>query len=176
VADSYRLAVLKRLTVLIEGTTVTPFTGVELPATLAGVVFRGRSFYGEDDPKTMISILEDPRPSGGTSTEDGRRYETWSIFIQGWCPDDKANPTDPCYSLADDIELRLDRITRVLRSSGQPKYPDDYLLGAALDGDGTLIAKFESRSVIVRPATQGVSSKSFFYIPVQVGLARISVG
>lgn len=168
-ADSYRLQVLKALTVLLEGTTLTPVAGITpaLPASLAGLVYRGRVKFGENDPDTMLSILESPRP-GGAQFAGGNeaRSEDWPLLVQGWCPDDKVNPSDPIYSVLDDVEKRLDRITRTISSSGAGKYPE-YMLG-------NLITRFQMNPPVVRPPTENLSSKSFFYIPVQVGLARIS--
>lgn len=177
-ADSYRLTILKRLTALIELTPLTPLdaTDVILPATLADVVFRGRTFFGDDGPHTLVSILEAPRGSSSRFTEEGNtRLGQWALLVQGWCPDDKRNPTDNIYSVLDDVERQLDRITRRRNSDGSGKFPEHYLLGAALNGDGYLINSFEVGEPVVRPPAEGVSSKSFFYLPVQVGLARISV-
>lgn len=168
-ADSYRLQALKALTVLLEGTVLTPVAGITpaLPATLSGVVFRGRAKFGENDPDTMLSILESPRPGGAQFAGDGEaRSEDWLLLVQGWCPDDKVNPSDPIYSLVDDVEKRLDRITRVLTSTGMGKYPE-YMLGG-------LITRFQMTPPVVRPPSENISSKSFFYIPLQVGLARIA--
>lgn len=176
-ADSVKLTVLKRLTNLLEGLSPTPIPDVtpEAPPTLAGVVFRGRAVFGDSDPKWMLSILESPRPFTGQFTDDAQvRRDQWPIFIQGWCPDNKRNPSDPIYSLLDDVERQLDRVTRLNRSTGAPKHRDDYMLGFSLDGDGYLITSFEVGAGVVRPPADGLSSKSFFYLPLQVGLARIS--
>ncbi len=175
-ADSYRLAVLKRLTTLLEGTIVTPVAGITLPATLTGVVFRGRNRFGDNDPDTMLALLESPRQGGASFTDDDQvRNEDWGLLIQGMCPELKTHPCDSTYSLLDDVERRLDRITKVTTETGFPKYPSDYMLGPSLDGDGHLITRFRVSAGTVRPPTENISSRSFFYIPVQVGLARIHV-
>lgn len=174
-ADSYRLTVLKRLTSLLEGTAVTPFAGLTLPSTLAGVVYRGRGRFGDDSPETMLSILEAPRAGGGVYTfDDEGRKETWTLLIQGWCPEDRANPSDPIYGLLDDVERRLDRVNRRSGNTGEPKYPEDFMLGAGLNGDKWLISKFQVNPGTVRPPTENISSKCWFYIAVQVDLARIA--
>lgn len=175
-ADSVKLTALKRLTTLLEGITPSPVAGViDPPPTLASAVFRGRAVFTDNDPKWMLSILESPRPFGMQAADDGQvRRGIWSLYLQGWCPDDKKNPSDPVYSLLEDVEQRLDRVTRLNRSNGQPKYVEDYMLGAALDGDGHLITSFEVGDGVVRPPSDGISSKSFFYLPLQVGLARFS--
>lgn len=165
-ADSYRLSVMKAMTVLLEGTTVTPFTGITLPANLNDLVYRGRSRFGDNDPPTMLALLEAPRPIGAQYAGDSEaRNETWLLLLQGWCPEDKKHPSDPIYSLLDDTEKRLDRITAI-SASGMPKYPEHYMLGG-------LISSFRVGQPVVRPPTPDVSSKCFFYVPLQVGLARI---
>lgn len=166
-ADSIRLAPLKALTALLEGTPVTPFPGITLPATLEGAVFRGRSVFGDNDPKTMVSILEAPRQSGATyaGSQEARR-ESWQLLLQGWCPEDKTHPADPIYSLLDDVENRLDRITAIGGATGVPVYPEHYMLGG-------LITSFQVGQPVVRPPTPDVSSKCFFYVPLSVGLARV---
>lgn len=178
-ADSYRLVVLKRLTTLLEGTTLTPVVGLDpaLPANLSGLVFRGRSLFGESDPKTMLSLLEAPRSQGNVygGTEGEARLDSWSLLLQGFCPELKTHPSDASYSMVDDIERRLSRITATLTSNGMAKYPSDYMLGAAIDGNGYLITNFQMSAGTVRPPTENVSSRTFFYIPLQIGLARISV-
>ena len=171
-ADSYRLTVLKRLTTLLEG--IVPSTEPTWD-NMVGRVFRGRAVFGDNDPRTMLSILESPRPQGANAIDhDQARTEQWSLLIQGWTVDDKANPSDPVYALADEVETRLDRITRQGRGTGMPIYPEHYMLGAALDGDGYLITGFTKGAPIVRPPTPNVSERCFFYLPAQVGLARIS--
>lgn len=174
-ADSHRLTVLKRLTALIEATAVSPVEGIDLPATLQGHVFRGRLRFGDDEADTLVSILEAPRQIGSTYSDDNNtRLGQWSLLVQGWCPEDKLNPTDSLYSLLDDVERQLDRITQCRGSDGRPKFPNDYMLGVALNTDGHLITGFTKGDPVVRPAQEGVSSKSFFYLPVQVGLSRIA--
>lgn len=165
-ADSYRLSVMKAMTVLLEGTEVTPFPGITLPASLDGLVYRGRSRFGDNDPPTMLALLEAPRPIGAQYAGDNEaRNESWLLLLQGWCPEDKKHPSDPIYSLLDDTEKRLDRITAIA-SSGMPKYPEHHMLGG-------LISSFRVGQPVVRPPTPDVSSKCFFYVPLQVGLARI---
>lgn len=171
-ADSYRLVVMKRLTTLLEG--VVPSTQPTW-TDMTGKVFRGRAVFGANDPDTMLSILEAPRPQGASAIDgDQARNETWLLLVQGWTIDNKVNPSDPVYSLADEVENQLDRITRTARGTGMPLYPEHYMLGAALDGDGYLITRFSKGSPVIRPPTPNVSERCFFYLPLQVGLARIS--
>lgn len=163
-ADSVKLQVLKAFTALLEGITVVDGYNY----TLTGNVFRGRSRFGEDDPETMVSILEAPRPGGSTYTAEGEaRADEWLLLFQGWCPDDKTNPSDPVYGLLDDVEKRLDRVMAISPGTGYPRFTEHYRLGG-------LIATMQVGQGVVRPPTENISSKSFFYLPVQVGIARIS--
>lgn len=176
-ADSDRLVVLKRLTALLEGTPITPVTGITLPSTFANAVFRGRAVYGENDPDTMLSILESPRPDdskyGGEADE--ARLDQWGLLLQGYCPEDKLHPSDPIYSVADDVERRLSRIIATGGPMGTPLYPEHYYLGThPTRTTEYLITEFRHSAPVVRPPVEKVSSKCFFYMFLRVGLARIS--
>lgn len=175
-ADSYRLQALKALTAVLEATSLTPIPSLApytMPATLAGLVFRGRSRFGDSDPVTMLSILEGSRPGGALYAGDEEaRSELWPLLIQGWCPEDVHHPSDPIYSFVDDVERQLDRIIRVSTDTGVPSFPE-YMLGVNAEGQ-TLISRLEISPPVVRPPTENISSRCFFYIPLQVGLARIS--
>lgn len=168
-ADSYRLKVLKRLTAQLETISVVDDYNFDL----AGKVFRGRELFGDQDPKTMVSILEQPRPSNGVyaGENDSERLERWPLLIHGWTIDDKANPTDPLYALLDDVERCLARVTAVLRGNGYPKYPDEYML---IENGEQLITELIVAPGIVRPATPNVSQFAFMYLPIYVGLVRSS--
>lgn len=164
-ADSYRLQVLKAFTLLLEGITVAGGYNYTLGA---GKVFRGRARFGEEAPIPMISILEAPRPGAAIYTGDNEaRKDLWPLLLQGWCEDDKDNPSDPVYGLLDDVERRLDRVVQVTAGTGVPKFSEHYMLGG-------LITDLQVSPGVVRPPTENVSARSFFYLPVQVGLARIA--
>lgn len=164
-ADSYRLAALKALCTHLEG--ISAADGYNY--TLAGKVFRGKTLFGSEDPKPMLSILESPRPESGVHAGENRleRAEQWPLLIQGWAVDDKANPSDPLYGLLDDVEVRLQRIVDISPSTGYPRYPAEYMLGNKINslvfGPG-----------VVRPPTEGVNGTSFMYLPIRVGLVRSS--
>lgn len=181
-ADSPKLTILKRLTTLLEATVVTPYTYTiangapsALPATLAGVVFRGRSVLGADAPDTLLSILEAPRQSPSVYAGAGEaRHDLWGLQIHGMCPEDANHPSDPIYGLLEDVEKQLQRIVKIAYGrAGQPMYTDDYMLGRNAAGEH-MITKFEFQSgIVARPASETPSSRTFFYIPVQVGIAKV---
>lgn len=162
-ADSYRLTVLKRLTDHLKGTT--PENNYEFD--LSDSVFRGRTTFGANDPIPMIAILENPRPDTGSYAGDGfeERKEFWSLLIQGWVDDDMLNPTDPAYALLDAVEHRLARLTATHGLTGNPLYPDEYLLGRS-------VADVMVLPGVCRPPMEQVSSKAFFYLPVRLTLVR----
>ena len=160
-ADSYRLQVLKALCAHLETTPSDEFS-------LSGAVFRGRALYGENDPSTMLSLLEAPRPDfpkqAGTNREAS--HEEWQLLLQGFTKDDHFNPTDPAYALMDAVEKHLGQIIATDRMMGTPKFPAVYMLGG-------LVTNFSFGPGVVRPPTEGVSARAFFYMPLRVGLATV---
>ena len=160
-ADSLRLSVLKALTAHVAG--INRLDGYNFD--LKNAVFRGRNRFSENDPSTMVSILENPRPDYGNTVGDKTtRSETWPLMMQGWCPDDPQNPSDNVYGLLDDVERHLARIIAEDKFTGTPTFPAEYMLG-------NLITALEITPGVVRPPTDGISSRSFFYLPLRVGLA-----
>lgn len=174
-ADPFRLQVLKALTAHLEGIVhvdpdpLNSIVGVDWRGfVLTGKVFRGRTYFGQEAPETFLSLLEAPRPDQGTvaGTNNTARHEEWPLLLQGWCPDDKENPTDPVYFLMDVVERRLGEIVSVRDGSGLPTHPGSYMLGG-------LISDFAFGPGVVRPPTEGISAKAFFYLPLRVGLATV---
>lgn len=174
-ADSYKLTILKRLTALLEAIEPTPQgTPNQMPAIMTGLVFRGRNTFGDEQMDTFITILESPRQPTPDFTADAQVSKNkWPLLIQGFTKDDKIHPTDLAYGFLDDVEFRLDRIVKKT-GSGRGDFPDDYMLGAHIDGNpGYLISDFEAGPAVVRPATDGISKSTFFWLPVSVGISRI---
>lgn len=162
-ADPYKLQVLKALCSHLEG--ITAANGYNYDLTNA--VFRGRTIFGDSDPIPMLSVLESPRavPGAGAGEHQLLRYDEWELLVQGWTHDDPINPTDPVYPLLDAVEKRLSEIVKIKSDgSGRPVNPATYRLGG-------LIGDLKFGPGIVRPPTDGVSSKAFFYLPVRVHLA-----
>lgn len=163
-ADPLDLDILKRLTVHLKG--ITPANGYDVD--LSQAVFRGRLLFGENDPLPMLSILESPNPSLGIYAGENfnAEFHQWTIFIQGFADNDADNPTDPAYLLKGQVERHLARITAERPSGfGGGLYTGEYMLG------GT-IADMKVLPGTVRPPQEGVSSKAFFYLPVQLKVVR----
>ncbi|HBN9515488.1 TPA: hypothetical protein L3889_000493 [Pseudomonas aeruginosa] len=161
-----RLLVLKRLTEHLEGVYGHDENGN--PYDLRGRVFRGRTVFGADTPLPALSILEAPRPDtpiyGGE--EEAQHERNWALYLQGWVDEDKANPTDPAHWLMAAVDQRLGLIVRETKGGGRPKPVDPVAHHL-----GGLISGFRYGPGVVRPADNQVSSKAYFYMPVQVGLA-----
>lgn len=167
---SYRLYVLQQLTAWLQG--ITPANGYAFD--LSKSVYRGRAIFGASDSVPMVSVLESPRPAQAilAGDEGFMRKEDWHLLIQGWVQDDPTNPTDPVYALVAAVEQRLGAIIAVRQDgSGLPANPAIYRLGANPNGVGTLITDLKYGPPVVRPPTEQVSSKAFFYLPVYIGLA-----
>lgn len=164
-----RLAVLQKLTTLLNGITSHPDAPANYVFDVEDHVYRGIATYSGDEeqwPLPMLSILESPRPDIGVyaGAEGSDREEKWVLLLQGWAKDDVKNPTDPAYWLMAAVEERLARVIQTKPEDGLPVYPDDYLLGRLIDD-------FKFGPGVVRPPTEGLSSKAFFYLPLRVGLA-----
>lgn len=157
-----KLQVLRALTTHLEGIVGEEWGGFDL----TGKVFRGRNRFGDDDPETMLTILEAPRPDlgrEGGENNASRAYE-WQLLLQGWTLDDPVNPLDPCYYLQEQVERRLEMIVKVKSGSGSPMYPEVFMLGR-------LVSTFSYGPGVIRPPTDGLSSKAFLYMPLRMGLA-----
>lgn len=161
--DPIKLILLKSLTALLEGIDVIDGSAVNM----TGSVFRGRSVFGDDDPLPMISILESPRNTDGLrAAEYGlENLYTWGLMVQGWVKDDKINPTDPAYHLAEAVKNRLKLVTALRAdNSGRPLDKNVYLLGSK-------VVEFLVGEPIIRPPIDNLSSKAFFYMQIDVQLA-----
>ena len=159
-ADHPKLAALKKLTTLLEGITIADGYSVDL----AGKVFRGRMVFGDDDPVTMVSFIEQPVQDYGemVGANQGRAYE-FGVILQGFTTDDPLNPSDPMYEMSKDIEARLSMISEQAKN-GQPVYPDIYLLNGTIN-------TFKFSPGIVRPPDGNVSKRALLYMPIRIGLA-----
>jgi hypothetical protein len=112
--DSVRLGVLKQLTDYVAG-EVTTAHGYQYDLTDA--VFRGRFWYGSDDPLPMVSILEGMTPDRNPITAGyGQDMQTdkWILLIQGWVRNDDINPTDPAHQLMASVKQALGKLRKQL--------------------------------------------------------------
>lgn len=154
--DPFRLRVLNALTTSLEGITVAD----GYKHDLADAVFRGRMSFGEGDPVPMLSILEDPEPiEQFRGAEDStQRGGPWSLIIQGFCIDDKKNPTDPALRLAADVESALSKEKLKLRGGG-------HILGIKA------ITSLTIGRAVCRPPDEN-SSHAYFWLNLTIGLSE----
>jgi len=129
---------------------------------------RGRLLFGADENEhpPAVSIIEAPRPGvpvfGGHDFEV--RRDMWPLLIQGITANTRRDDsTDDAYYLVQDVERRLARIS-AMDNRGRPVYAETHMLGG-------MITAVEIDPPVVRPAEPGVSSNTFFYLPVRVGIA-----
>jgi len=170
--EPFKLRILMTLTDALK--TITPANGYlhDLAdydpgdGTPMQRVFRGREWFGENDPIPMISVLE------ATSGEDelvalptkaAARYE-WPILIQGFVNDDPQHPTDPAYRLMRDVRKCL-AAEATRRLPGTVNTPDP--LGMSLGADR--VETMTMSAGVVRPAGD-LSAKAYFWMIVNLTL------
>lgn len=163
---SIRLQILKALTAYLE--EMTPTAGFEYDLSLEDAVSRGRNLIGSEiKVRPALSIIEAPTPDVASFTGEWLdfRRDTWTILIQGLVKDDKKNPSDPAYYMADDVTKWLGRLVATRNDgSGRTVLPaDKHLLGG-------LITSLEIAPPVVRNPDDKISATAFFYLPIRVGV------
>lgn len=152
--DDRRLRLLKSLTSVIEG--VSSSDGYQ--HDLSGNVFRGRMYFGDDDPLPMVAILEDPTKM--ELVNDGRENTNGitklHFNIQGFAERDRFNPSDNACRLLADVKRAL--VLERKRGSGRSQM----LFGFPW------VSKLQIGVGVVRPADDEVASTDFFVLPVTI--------
>ncbi len=176
---SKRLLTQRRLAEFLSA-EVTPDNGYK--HDLTGRVFRGRMFASNADfadvgNKECISILENLDPDryparAGGEHDSPTTAEDWILLLQGWVPDDKANPTDPAYELMADVKRALAKLRQRPRPlSAEPANPWFHL--PVEDGSSdALITGMAMEPGIVRPPIEQVSARAFFWMRVTLKFAE----
>ena len=166
--QSKQLDILMRLTTLLEG--VTPANGYDYDLSQDNV-FRGRRYFGDSDPDVVVSIVEHLQgditvQSAGWLAE--QRLETWILLIQGWLKTSGDHPTDDLYQLKASVEKRLSDCIATSPNTGNPLYPDIYLLGR------TVASMTIGPGVVSVPvgSSGDASARAFFYLPVGLDLTH----
>ena len=158
-ADSKQLDILKALTAHLE--EITPENGYDVD--LSNAVFRGRLSYGSDIERPFVTMIDAPRanPVDEVGEFGVTRHEHWDLLLQGWAADDPENPCDPVYQLKAAVEHRLARLFATNGNSGQPLYPDEYLLGGR-------VIRIAMGQGVVRPPDQAGQTDVCFYLPLTI--------
>lgn len=174
--DPKRLRIINKLRALLEGINPTQdfkVDGVAIPypIDMRGNLFVGRLTVSTEEAENAMSILENPRPLDGSEVGWDKllRMGDWILLLQGWPRDDIHNPTAPAYKMAALAEERLSRIVKVDKS-GDPMYPEHYLLGTDSEGDPE-IERLSIGQSVVRPSQDANTRLAMFYIPLTVRLA-----
>lgn len=132
-------------------------------------VYRGRAWFGDSDPDTMVSVLEAPSaadlvadpPIATTSAE-----VDWELVVQGFVTDDPVHPTDPAYLLLADMRKRLS-VERNRKVAGSRSQLDPLGLGTGRNR----ITEIRYGSGVVRPPDE-VSSKAWLWLPVTLRIVE----
>lgn len=162
-----RLRILEALTEALK--EITPENGYTYD--LSENVFRGRLWYGEDDPLPLVSIVEDPLPldqsmegigphGDGTSTSGA-----WVLLIQGFVADDKQHPTDPAHYLMADVKKRLALLRKQATRTSAHAHKRYNLLGM-----GGAVENLSVGTGVVRPPDYDVSSKAYFWLTITLNV------
>mgnify|MGYP000918044242 CR=1 FL=1 len=132
-------------------------------------VFRGRMVLTKDDPKTLITILDNPDPdryprAAGRFGDSAETYnEDYVLLLQGWTVDDKVNPSDPAHRFMARTVAALNKLVRRAGPNEKPLDGDNvYLLGG-------LITRLSVEPGVVRPPAEQLSEDAFFWLRVAVG-------
>jgi hypothetical protein len=127
-------------------------------------VFRGRDFFGDNDPLPMLSILEDPRSPEGLngSTTSGKSQNPFRVLIQGFTKDDKKNPLDPAYMLSADTIKAL--VSAKQASTG--------ILGLNQPLRAPCVMGMSIGQPVHRPGNDEISEHAYFLVGVTLILAE----
>lgn len=158
-----RLRILIALVDYLKG--ITPAGGYDYDLTDA--VYRGINLIGSDrKARPMLSVIEAPTPDVALFTGEWAdfRRDNWTILIQGIVREDKTNPSDEAYIVADVVTKRLGRLIGT-KADGSGRYvdPENHLLGG-------LITSLEIAPPVVRNPDDKISLNAFFYLPIRVGV------
>jgi len=162
----FKLRVLRALTDSLKQITpangyVTDMADFNDNGALTARVYRGRAWFGDDDPIPMISILEGVHPADEVAEPPAdtpvAEYD-WPIMIQGFVDDDPLNPTDPAYLLLADVRKRL-AWERKRKLPTDPTEADPLGLGLGKNR----ITKLSFGAGVVRPADD-VSARAYFWL------------
>lgn len=172
--DPFKLRVLKALTATLKAITPAngyvsdlsdfdPGDGVDTAR-----VYRGRAWFGDNDPLPMVSVLEGVNPADEVAEPPASTpvaEYSWDILLQGWVTDDPLNPTDPAYLLLADVR-------QCLAAQAKRTLPNDPterdIFGLKAEGASrNEITGLRFGAGVVRPADD-VSSTAWFWLSVQV--------
>lgn len=139
----FKLRVLRTLTDIIKEVTPSngyvsdlsdfdPGDGVQTER-----VYRGREYFGDQDPLPLIGILEGNDPADEVAeqpvdTPTGEYW--WALIVQGWTENDPQHPTDPAYVMMADVRRRL-----VIERRRKDAFHNPNIFGLGAEGKNRLV-------------------------------------
>ena len=168
--DSFRLRVMKGICAALKEITVANYYTFDLADFMDSAdrvterVFRGRDFFGANDPLPMLSVLEDPRApeAFNGSTTSGKSQNTFRVLIQGFVVDDKNHPLDPAYGLSAEVTKALVKAKQ--SSTG--------ILGLNKPMRAPCVMVMSIGQPVHRPGRDEVSDHAYFLVGVTFILAE----
>ena len=174
----FKLLVMRAVTSAIKEVTPNAGYGVDLSDFNPGDgvpmerLFRGRPWFGDNDPMPMVSVLEGVNPADEvveppvdwTSGE----YD-WQLLVQGFVKDDKKHPTDPAYYLMRDVRRRLALEKKRLKPGRQGTV--DPFGSSTFSPPGCGIKNITIGPGVVRPADD-VSAKAYFWLTLTLRIVE----
>jgi hypothetical protein len=170
----FRLRILKSLAELLQ--TITPDNGFQCDLSDDDEgrkrVVRGRNRLGDDDPDTIVSILEPPTTIEQIRSPNGAdaRSGEWEILIQGWMKNEFEPGHQDCdlvYFLADEVQKVL--FTETRRGATQRNKDCDFL------GMGGKVYEMSVGAPVVRP-TEEISGYGVFYLILRLKIVEDTTG
>ena len=158
----FRLRVQESLTARLEEIATDHTGGPSF--NLAGKVFRGRQYFGDDTTLPFVSILEEPIAAEADFSNDTNEagVSTYALMVQGFVDDNKDNPTDDAHYLMADVKDVLAQIRVDSRETDRVlDFPSIAPTVTAISFGGG----------VVRPADE-VSAVAYFWLRVVLTLVE----
>lgn len=168
--DPFRLRVMKGVCDVLKSITVANGYAHDMAdfqdsaGRTAERVFRGRDFFGDNDPLPMLSVLEDPRSPEAMNgpTTSAKSQNTLRLLIQGFTKDDKSHPLDPAYRLSADT----------IKAIAAAKRSDTGVLGLNRPLRAPCVMAVSIGQPIHRPGGDDVSDHAYFLVGLTLLLAE----
>jgi len=136
-------------------------------------VFRGRAFFGDDDPLPMVAVLERPEEGEALAQDHSHSPKTpfdWGLLVQGFVDDTGTDPTDKAYLLLADVRHCLE-VERLRKSGAAGRRNQADPLGLGIGRGTNHIEKLSYGAGIVRPADE-ISAKAYFWLGVTLRIVE----
>jgi len=173
----FKLSILRAMTESLKAITPANGFGSNLAdfdpgdGIMTARVFRGRPWFGDDDPIPLVSILEGTSPADELfeqEVDQSTGAYDWPLLVQGFVDDDKNNPTDPAYFLMRDVRKKLaDEKKRVKPGRHTP----DPFGVSTYAPTGCGIERLIIGPGVVRPADD-VSAKAWFWLTLTLRIVE----